>query len=274
MARLPFHRHADAGAARGMVVEQHLLERARLELAIFAELHVDHGVGVGLARRLEPERVGLALADPGHGVEHGRKQEDREREDNSEHGRNRGIADIANAPTLAITREQPRRGPPQQEEQADRDQRQIEQRLGDVAEDVMPHLMSHHRHHALGGRAVEEIVVEADADRRAEAGDVGRDALGLFRGVEHIDVVGRDMLGVGHRQDARPHRPFGHWGIFVEQRREKYRRDHHHQREQQHRRAARPQPPAARGAADDREHDGEEDRGGDDPDQQGNALLP
>ena len=70
-----------------------------------------------------------------------------------------------------------------------------------MVEHVVPHLVRHHRLDLGQRAAVEQVVVEGDALGAEEPGDVGGDAGGLARGVEHEDVGGRDAVGAGQAQD-------------------------------------------------------------------------
>src|SRR6185503_19233901 len=53
--RLPAHRHADAAAAGGMIVEHEFLQRRGIELAVLGELQRGGSKAVRLARGVEAE---------------------------------------------------------------------------------------------------------------------------------------------------------------------------------------------------------------------------
>ena len=137
----------------------------------------------------------------------------------------------------------------------------------------MAHFMAHHRLDPVNVGAVEQIVVERDPDGRAEPRDIGGNPLGLLRRVDHIDVVGRDVLFMGDAQYFGSHRPLGHRGIFIEQRLDEQWREHDHHREHRRQRAARPQPPALRAVADHGVDDHEHQRADDQPDAEQLRLL-
>src|SRR3569833_1364545 len=59
MLLFPLHRLQDARAPRRMVVEDGFLQIARLQLAIAGQFQHHGGEGVGLARGVEAEQVGL-----------------------------------------------------------------------------------------------------------------------------------------------------------------------------------------------------------------------
>ncbi len=86
------------------------------------------------------------------------------------------------------------------------EQREVDGELERVIEHVMAHLVPEHRADLGQGRLVQEVVVEADARDAAQPGDVGADARGLFRGIEPLQVVGRNLIRPCQRQHRLAHR--------------------------------------------------------------------
>ena len=228
MVLLPLHAHPHPGCARGVIEEQHFLDRAGLDLAVFAELHRDRGEAVGLLRHVEPEGIGLAFIDPDQRVGERRGQERKDRDQDAQHRQRGGITKVADAaPPGAVTRNQRRSDARDQEHRQRRQRTEEGQTPPHVVQDIVPHLMPHHSCDFLRGAAIKQVVVEADADGRADPRDVGRNPLGLLRGVEQVDMFRGNVLGLRHRDDPVADRPGGQLGICVEQRRDEDRSDQH-----------------------------------------------
>ena len=69
-------------------------------------------------------------------------------------------------------------------------------------EDVVAHLVAHDGLNFFRRAAAQQVVVEGDAHGAGESADVGAHAGGLAAGVDLVDIVGRDAVGVGHAQDG------------------------------------------------------------------------
>ena len=234
-----------------MVEEQHLFKRAGFDLAVFGQAHRHLSETVGFARGVETEGIGFAFgpADQrilrrGH-CQHPQAQTDREH-------RQRGrIAHLAHPPPFAEPADK-HGSHPAGHEQAEREQAQHDANdPPDVVELVVPHLVPHHREDFVFPGPFEQIVIERDADRRAETGDIGRNALVLLRLVEHVNVLGGYVVPGGDCLDPIAQRTGLEFGIFVEQRRNEDRPQHHADQHEQADHARPPQPPAAWRAAND-----------------------
>jgi hypothetical protein len=61
--RFPSHGGVDACPAAGVIVEEKLLNRAGIELAVISELQANLGFGIRLASRIQPEDVRFVFLD-------------------------------------------------------------------------------------------------------------------------------------------------------------------------------------------------------------------
>ena len=67
----------------------------------------------------------------------------------------------------------------------------------------MAHLVAHHGLNLLRRTAPQQVIVERDAHGVGKAADIGAHAGGLAAGVDLIDVVGGNAVGVRHLQNRR-----------------------------------------------------------------------
>jgi len=69
-------------------------------------------------------------------------------------------------------------------------------------QDVVAHLVSHHRLNFFGRSAAKKIVIQRDAHGAAKAADVGAHARGLARSVDFVNIFCRNAVGVSHAEDG------------------------------------------------------------------------
>jgi hypothetical protein len=183
---LPLHGGVDADVAAGMVVEEEFFDGTGFEFPVLAELEIDLGAAVGLARGVEAIHVGFVLLGAGHGVGDGRGEEAEYGEgknDGWEHGR---ISEAGGSPTgapAAVHAQDPEAQ--QREENEDKD-RGFTDEFGDVVQNIVAHLVPGCVFNFFEAGLVQEIVVEGDAGGPKGTADVGADLGGLFGGVVFI----------------------------------------------------------------------------------------
>ena len=74
---------------------------------------------------------------------------------------------------------------------------------------IMAHLMAQHRQHFVWRALVQQIVVQGNAGGAQEAGNIGRDAVGLARFIHQPDIVGRHAIGARQGEDLLLQRAVG-----------------------------------------------------------------
>jgi len=256
-----------------MIKEQHFLHRSRFDLAIFRQAHRHFGEAVRLSRAGETEAVGLAFVDPDQTVDRWRRGEEIGRQDQAEQRNSRRIGYAPDPPSRTMAFDQPRRQA-RDDEQSDRhDQRQYQYRPPCMAQDVMAQFMAHDRRDFVRTGSLQEIVIERDPDRRADARDIGRNALVLPRLVEHVDMIRRNIIFRSHRDDPVAHRPLRHLAIVVEQRRNEHRSEQQPDEQEGRDHSGSPDPPCLGRAPDHRKNRHDQQRKDDQGDDQPDHLL-
>ena len=114
----------------------------------------------------------------------------------------------------------------------------------------MPRLMAGHRTHLGKARLFQRDIRNRDPRRRADAGNIGGEAVGLARAVIHEDPVFRDTDIVGDLLQRGAHLARRHGLVFVEQRLDQRRAGEQAEQRDDPGKPAAPQPPALSGAAD------------------------
>ena len=268
----PSHRPLDPRPPARVIVEDELLERTRLELAIRGEPHRDRRKAVRLLGRVEAERIRLRLRHPAHRVRDRSQQVHHHREDRERERKSGGIGEVIDGPARPVPPLEPAESMIDDAVADAESERDTGAQPEAVVQPVVPHLVAHDGTD-LGQRgAVQQVVVQRDARRAAEAGDVRADALGLLRGVEPEDVVHRHLRRAREREDrvanfARRQRP-----VVVEERLDEDGMDGEHEQDENGGGARRPPQPALAHAAHegiypcDREAEhGDADGGGERP---------
>ena len=112
------------------------------------------------------------------------------------------IADAANLPLFAPALERPVRATSTGKAKAITITiRKNSEAFVDVIEDVVAHLMTHHRLNFFGRAAAQQVVVERDAHGLAKAADVGAHARGLARSINRVHLFGGDPIGARQAQN-------------------------------------------------------------------------
>ena len=229
-----------------MIVEQGLLEPARIEFSVFPKLQRDLREPFRLLARVQSVHVGLGLLRPGDGVGHGRQDEEVAGDEDCEDRHARDVAHPAHPPGGAISpHERVEREAKKPECEDDQDAEEDDALVG-VVQDVVPHLVPHHGLDLRQRAALEQVVVQSDALRAEKSADVGRDARRLPRGVRDEDVLRRNAVGASEREDRSADGLVGQPRVFVEEREDEDGRDQEGERDEQSRGERSPDPPGPR----------------------------
>src|SRR5437762_1078861 len=167
-----------------MVEEKHFFERTGIELAIVAEFEINKRFAVGLASGIESEDIGFVLlrARPGVRDWSQHKKENRKHQDSQRQCGN--ITDFVNSPLLAPTLNARDHAPVKKGKSNHREHAAEEHILVNVVQDVMTHLVSHHRLDFFGRAAVEKVVIQNNPLAAEKAADIGAYAGGLPRRID------------------------------------------------------------------------------------------
>ena len=253
-----------------MGVEQHLFHRVRPGVAILGGLHQRGGQGIGLVDVLQRIDVGRGLSAADHRVEHRGEQQANDR---AERGHDRQADRIVERRPAAHHRRGTGEQAVDHEQGQDRQGGDDTQLPPDMAQLVMPRLVPGHGAD-LGQRGLlQRHVGNGDARGRADARDIGGEAVGLARAIVHEDAIMRDADIIGDLLQRHPHRSGRNRLVMVEQ-----RLDHRRAGQQHHRRGRRgeqpaPHPPAPPGAPHQGINAQQEQRAQDSADQRGQGHL-
>src|ERR1035437_485523 len=137
--------------------------------------------------------VGLVLIMARHAIESRRGQE-REHRDNQDEQRKRSpVAHVTYAPSRPVVRHHPVRQPITQIEQDQELQQDNRQFLGDVAEHLVPHLVSEDKQRLRCGHVLHRGVPYHDPFGSSEASDVSVQLSGLLAGLHLEHALRRDV---------------------------------------------------------------------------------
>ena len=75
---------------------------------------------------------------------------------------------------------------------------EIDDHLVNMIQDIVTEFVAHDGLNFFGRAAVEQVIVEGDANCVQRAADISAHALGLFGGVELIDVIRGYSVSAGH----------------------------------------------------------------------------
>ena len=123
------------------------------------------------------------------------------REDGEGERQTRRIGEIAHAPAFAVPPLEPAVQAVDDPVADPEREREPERQPERVVQFVVPHLVAHHGADLGQRRAVHQVVVQGDARRPAEAGDIRADAFRLLRGVVPEHVVRGNVRFARERQD-------------------------------------------------------------------------
>ena len=208
----------NARAPAGVVEEHKLLERSRVQLAVFSQQQVHLGFAIRLAGRVQAVNIGFVLLRSGKRVAQRRKEKAESGDDDDGERQHGDIACAANAPARSPALQRGLQRPSQQREQ-DCERHRGEQDIDfDVVHHIVAHLMAHHGQDAFGRAAPQQVVVQRDALRAGEAANIGAHPVALAGGVDLVHVVCRNAVRVSQAQNFRADRRIGQQLGGVEQR--------------------------------------------------------
>ena len=143
--RFPPHGSVDACPAARVIVEEELLNRAGIELAVITELQINLGFGLRLASRIQPEDVRFVFLDSGVSVVDWSKHEEVGRNEEGEKRQCGQVSGRVGSPLVPPTPQGPFGTFTQEGEPYDNHNPDEQQVLIGVVHDVVTHFMAHHR---------------------------------------------------------------------------------------------------------------------------------
>src|SRR5437879_183627 len=172
MLGLPAHRGCDARAPAGMIVENELLKRPGIELAIFTQHHVHIRLAIGLLGGIQSVHVRFELHGAGDGVTDWRGDEQIEEQQNRRQRQHREVGDPANIPRRPPLRQREINSPIDERETYEDQHSTDHQPFVLMIENVMANLVAHRRLNLRQRAALQQVIVQRDSHRIGETADV------------------------------------------------------------------------------------------------------
>ena len=200
--RFPPHGSVDACPAARVIVEEELLNRAGIELAVISKLQINRGFGIRLARRIQPVDVRFVFLDSGVSVVDWGKHEEVGRNEEGEKRQCGQVSGRVGSPLIPPAPQGPLGGFTQKGKTQNNDDAVEHHLLVSVVHDVVTHFMAHHRFD-FGDRAtLQQVIVKDNALGTEEPDDERANACGLPRSVLNVDVLCRDAVGARHAENG------------------------------------------------------------------------